>query len=158
MRYVNHLALLAAGAQLACSPSPAPPRSDDAAAVRRAGEAYLAALRTNNTDSILAHWGDTATVLPPNDTILRDRAALRTWADAFVRQLRVVDARFSESEVMVDGDLATERVAFALTLQPVAGGAPVTEVGKGLHVYRRGPDGTWKLRLDIWNADAPPRP
>jgi ketosteroid isomerase-like protein len=29
------------------------------------------------------------------------------------------------------------------------------DAGKGLHVYRRQPNGSWKLALDIWNSDRP---
>lgn len=75
-----------------------------------------------------------------------------------MKQLKVVEAKFTESEVAASGDLAIERVAFAWTLQPVAGGPPITEIGKGLHVYRRQTDGTWKLIMDAWSADAPAKP
>lgn len=159
MRRFTHLIALVAAAQLACTSSPPGTQSSgDPAAVRRAGQAYLAALRTSNIDSMLAHWTDSATVLPPNEPVVRGRAAFRAFGEAFFRQLRVVDAEFTESDVTIGGDLAVERVAFSLTLQPVAGGAPITDVGKGVHVYRRQADGTWKLTMDIWNADAPPKP
>jgi ketosteroid isomerase-like protein len=147
---------------LACKPAapPAAGSTDEAtaAAVRRVGEAYLAALRAGDIDAALSQWADSMAVLPPNEPALRGREAFRVWGEAFMKQVKVVDAKFTESEVAASGDLATERVAFVLTLQPMAGGAPMTEIGKGLHVYRRQADGAWRLIMDIWSADAPAKP
>lgn len=149
-------ALLLAGLT-ACTPSSpaADPRADEAA-VRREGEAYLAALRTNDIDSIAAHWTDSMIVMPPNTPMLRGREAVRAWVVAFLEQSRFVDGRFTESAITVSGDLAVERVAFSLTVRPVSGGDPMVDVGKGLHVYQRQADGSWRLAMDIWNANAAP--
>lgn len=155
-------ALTIAFLTLGCKPAPAPDRgsTDQAsvAAVHQVGEAYLAAVRTGDIDAALAQWADSMMVLPPNEPAFRGHAAYRAWLEAFMKQLKVVDARFTDSEVTVSGNLAIERVGFAWTLQPVAGGDPITEVGKGLHVYRRQADGAWKLTMDIWSADAPAKP
>lgn len=157
MPHVRLLATLLGASLMACTPSP--PATDvagDVASVRREGQAYLAALRTNDIDSIAAHWTDSTVIMPPNAPILRGREAVRAWVVAFLDQMRLVDGRFMESEVAISGDLALERVAFQLTVQPVGGGETVVDVGKGLHVYRRQSDGSWRLVMDIWNADAAP--
>jgi len=44
---------------------------------------------------------------------------------------------------------------FILKLTPVAGGAVTEYVGKGMHIYRRQGDGSWKIAEDIWNSDKP---
>ena len=106
---------------------------------------------------MMAVWTDDPTVLPPDAPGLRGRAAVRAWAQAFHERVRVVDAAFTESEVTIAGELATERLVFTMTVQP-AGGSPETIEGKGVHVYRRQADGSWKLSLDIWNGNAPSRP
>ena len=41
---------------------------------------------------------------------------------------------------------------------PPEAGRAVEDAGKGLHVYRRQSDGSWKLMLDIWNRDRPAEP
>jgi ketosteroid isomerase-like protein len=151
------LAVLLAAMPLGCrSSTPGPSSSADA--VAREAESYLLALQSNNIDSIATHWTDSIVVMPPNEPILRGRAALQTYLEGFLQQMRFVEGQFTESSVIVSGDLATQRVAFTLTVQSVAGGTPVTNVGKGLHVFRRQPDGQWKLAMDIWNADAPAAP
>ena len=159
MRCVVLLAALTTSTQLACTPSPPGAQSgNDPAVVQSVGQAYLAALRGNNIDSMQMHWTDSVLVLPPGEPILRGRAAVRAWAEAFFQRFRVVEGQFTESHVTISGNLAIERVAFSLTFRPVAGGAPVTDVGKGVHVYRRQADGAWNLTMDIWNSDAAPSP
>jgi ketosteroid isomerase-like protein len=130
--------------------------ASDASAVRRVGEGYLAAIRSGDVNAMMAHWADDPTVLPPNAPGIRGRDQVRVWAEAFQKRVRVTDARFTESEVIIGGDLATERLAFTMILEPAAGGTPMILTGKGVHVYRRQADGDWKLSVDIWNADNPP--
>jgi len=55
----------------------------------------------------------------------------------------------------VAGDVAIERVEYTASAWPAEGGPPVQDVGKGVHVYRRQTDGSWKLAQDIWNSDNP---
>lgn len=143
-------------------PDPALPPADqrlaasDVSAVRRVGEGYLAAIRSGDVNAMMAQWADDPTVLPPNAPGVRGQEEVRAWAEAFQKRIRVTEARCTESEVAIGGDLATERLAFTMTLAPAAGGAPMILTGKGVHVYRRQADGSWKLSLDIWNADNPP--
>lgn len=158
----RYLLLIIAFMAQACKPGSAPdPSSTEqatVAAVRQVSEAYLAAIRGGDINEALNQWADSMTVLPPNEPALKGREAFRAWGEAFMKQLKVVDAKFTESEVVTSGDLAIERVAFAWTLQPLAGGAPIVETGKGLHVFRRQTDGNWKLTMDVWSADAPATP
>jgi ketosteroid isomerase-like protein len=58
--------------------------------------------------------------------------------------------------VTVAGDWAIQRYAYQLTLTPKAGGQSMEERGKGIHIFRRQPDGSWLIVQDIWNSDAPP--
>ena len=39
---------------------------------------------------------------------------------------------------------------------PRKGGKPMTETIKGIHIYKRQSDGTWKIAQDVWNTDPPP--
>ena len=43
-----------------------------------------------------------------------------------------------------------------MIVTPRAGGEAVTETFKGIHVYRRQADGSWKIAQDAWNMDAAP--
>lgn len=53
---------------------------------------------------------------------------------------------FTESEIVVDGDHAIERLSNVTEM-------PSVDRGKGVHVYRPRASGEWKLALDVWNSD-----
>jgi ketosteroid isomerase-like protein len=62
---------------------------------------------------------------------------------------------FTGSVVVVFGDAALERLTYTSRATPLAGGDTTEDVGEGLHVYARQPNGTWKLVHDVWNSDLP---
>ncbi len=52
-------------------------------------------------------------------------------------------------EVVVAGDVAYTRARDTLTLTPRAGGATTQLAGHRMTVYRRQPDGAWRLARDV---------
>lgn len=128
---------------------------DPSSAIRQVGQAYLAAIRSGDVDAMMAQWADNPTVLPPHAPGAYGRDEVRAWAEAFQKRVRVAEASFLQSEVLVSGDLATERLTFTMTLQPTTGGPARVLTGKGVHVYSRQAGGPWQLFLDIWNTDGP---
>lgn len=48
-------------------------------------------------------------------------------------------------EVLVDGDLAVVRLVWTLTIRPADGGGAVVSEEPGMDVFRRQPDGSWKI-------------
>jgi hypothetical protein len=42
-----------------------------------------------------------------------------------------------------------------MTTLPAGASAPVTDTGKGIEVYKKQADGTWKVIRDIWNSSRP---
>ncbi len=64
---------------------------------------------------------------------------------------------YTGSDVTVAGDWAIERYVGTVMMTPKAGGETITETIKGIHIYRRQPDGSWRIAQDIWNSnEAPP--
>ena len=76
------------------------------------------------------------------------------WIRDFLSQY-TASLSYTSSDITVSGDWAIERFAGTLTLTPVGGGDPMEEPLKGIHVYRRGDDGSWKMVYDVWNSDTP---
>ena len=87
--------------------------------------------------------------------MLSGHEAIRSWLENLYDQFSV-DAAYTSSAVTVIGDWAFDRMTFTMTLTAVGGGDPMSDVGKGLHVYRCQRDGSWKIAQDIWNRDNPP--
>ncbi len=92
--------------------------------------------------------------MPPNEPGFQGAEARAVWLRGLYEEASVQGV-YTGTELTLAGDWAFEQLAMTLTTTPVAGGGAVEEVAKGLHVYRRQPDGSWKIALDIWNTDSP---
>ena len=123
-------------------------------ALTRAHEDYLAAINANDTEAVLALLTDDAVYLPPNAPAVAGTAAIRPWLAGYFAAYRAHWDKETR-ELVAAGDWALEYAAERVTDTPVAGGAAVEDVCKGLIVYRRQADGTWKVAKDMWNSDRP---
>ena len=127
----------------------------EAAAVARSTTALLAAVNNSDVAGVLAVWSDDGVLMPPHHSSVQGRAEIERY---FIRlfQQRRFKFSFTSSHIDIAGNLAFERVEYVALAWPAQGGPEVRDVGKGLHVYRKQPDGLWTLLADIWNSDEPP--
>jgi uncharacterized protein (TIGR02246 family) len=142
----------------ACAPKPAATdNSAVVAAVRAAQDRELAAVSSGNIDSALSVYAPDVMMMPPGEPAMNGHEALRKWLDAMYKDYSF-SGKYTSSDVQVSGDLAVAHYVGEMTMTPKKGGAPMTEKLKGVHVYKRQPDGTWKVAQDVWNSDAPAAP
>lgn len=143
---------------VACSGQTAVPKTPGQVAragVDSAANRLLAALRADASDSLLALMAEDVVIMPPNEAILRGKAAVRAWYDQFLTQMRTSSLTITDREVLIGGDWATEVAAFEWGLVPVAGGPPLIDRGSYIQVWHREPDGRWLFSREIWNSSAP---
>ena len=120
--------------------------------IARATAELLAAVNASDADRCSAVWADDGVLMPPHHpSVLGHEAIAKYFRDLFSRSK--VKFAFTSSNVHLAGDVALERVTYTATIWPGDGAPPIEDIGKGLHVYRRQPDGSWKLTHDIWNSD-----
>ena len=140
----------------ACAPKPAPVDSSaDVAALKAMQDRELAVVGSGNVDSALTVYAADVVMMAPGEPVINGADAMRKWFGAFFKDFSM-SGKYTSADVQVAGDLGVVRYAGELTMAPKKGGAPMTETIKGLHIYKRQPDGTWKIAQDVWNADAPP--
>jgi uncharacterized protein (TIGR02246 family) len=144
---------------VACSPEEYRPASTTSAnlqaGVDSAANRLLAALRTDAPDSLLALMADDVIIMPPNEPVLKGKAAVREWYEQFVKQMHTSSLTITNREVLMGGDFATEVAGFEWTLVPVAGGPPLTDRGSYMQEWHRQPDGRWVFSREVWNSTVP---
>jgi uncharacterized protein (TIGR02246 family) len=124
----------------------------DRAAIQRTTAKLLAAVNASDHRRLLEVWADDGVLMPPNHPAVHGRPALDSYFEKRFSATTFGFA-FTASEIRLTGGIAFERLAYTARAWPAGGGEPTEDVGKGLHVYHRQPDGSWKLVLDIWNSD-----
>ena len=126
--------------------------ADTRAVIARTTAELLAAVNASDADRCSAVWADDGVLMPPHHPSVHGREAiLEYFRRAFSR--RKFRFAFTSSSVQLIGDVAFERVTYTATIWQGEGAHPIEDAGKGLHVYGRQPDGSWKLTHDIWNSD-----
>ena len=137
-----------------------PPLMDTAAdvqAVNQVREREIAFFSAGQPDSLAALFTTDAVIMSPGEPAVNGSAAIRSWAQATADQA-TVQGKYTSSKIEVVGDWAIEHYTGMLTITPKAGGVAMEERMKGIHIYRRQPDGSWRIVHDVWNTDAPPTP
>ena len=150
--------VLVAMAAFACArPAPQADTQADVAAINAVREREVALASSGNTDSLLTVYANDVHWMPPNEPAAHGEEALKKSWETMFGQV-TLNVRYTNSEVNVSGDWAVDRYTAVITATPKAGGNPIEEQIKGVHIMKRQPDGTWRIAQDVWNSDAPLSP
>jgi len=137
----------------ACSPSEADRiarHEADLDAITAAGERLIAAIDADDVPGILAELAPDHVTIAPGTPPLEDPTSLEAWhADRVSMFDSSIEAEWQD--IRLDVDLAAQRWTSRMTLQPLVVGEPVSGESRGLWVWARQADGSWKLLWSIWN-------
>ena len=134
-----------------------PSRNDtlDRAAVESASNELVEAVNASDLERVVSLWTEDATLLPPHHPKVEGRESIRAYFGRLFSVMRL-QFQFTSSRVWLAEGSAWQLVDYSAEVTPLAGGAVQSDRGKGLHVFRRQPSGSWLLALDIWNSDVAP--
>ena len=154
------LELLSMAALLAGA-APAAARVDVAAeraALFKADKAWSEAAVSRDVEKVLSFWTDDAIVYPAGQPAVVGKDALRLYVTGgFALPGFSIRWETSAFEVSASGDMAYGLGSNVVTINDPQG-KMLTERGRGVTVWRKGKDGSWRCVVDIWNAgpNAPP--
>ena len=78
--------------------------------------------------------------------------SISAWLDAHTTSdFQVI----GDMEIQEMGDWAYSRLEYSYELTPKDGSPPYVYKGKALTIFRRQPDGTWKIHRDCFNSSPP---
>jgi uncharacterized protein (TIGR02246 family) len=126
---------------------------EDESAIREIEIEAKKAAATRNLERYISFYADDASLFWPGTPIVSGKAAIRELMNAFFAMpsfslsFQTVKVHISQS-----GDLAYSYGINTVTLT-APGGNAVSDKGKYLTVYKKQPDGTWKVVADIGNSD-----
>ena len=151
--------LVIIGLALACQqpPPPSPPdtRAADERAIREADAACLKAMTAKDVEAFVSFFAEDASLLPPNAPMVTGKESVRKWASEMMTTPGFAGTwQTTKVEVSRAGDLAYSVDTYQLTANSPKG-KPVTDRGKEVIVWKKQPDGKWKVVADIWNSDLP---
>ncbi len=158
-----HLSLLFLLSITACAP-PAEEAVEEATtteadlnAISEVREQEIAAINAGDVEGFLTVLTEDVIGMPPNEPALIGKDAVGSWTQSLVDQF-AVQGVYTSSDIVVAGDWAFEHFSGNWTLTPKARGESIAETFKGIHIYQRQADGSWKIAWDTWNSDNPVAP
>jgi ketosteroid isomerase-like protein len=130
-------------------------RVQDERAIREADAVTLKAAQAKDIDGVVVNYAEDATWLPPHAPMVKGKSALRAgWAKLIRSPGFNIDWQINKLEIGRSGDLAYATYTYELALED-AYGKPITDHGKDLAVWKKQPDGSWKMVADAFNSDLP---
>lgn len=130
----------------------------DLAAIEDFNRRYVQAINDGDIDTLAALTTDDHIMLTPNRPPLAGKAAL---VEAMTRAFgqTEIDETWTPVETVIDGDLAYQRGTYVVRAR-AKGGNDETRVTTGsfLRIYRRQPNGEWRMTRDVFNTHPLPEP
>jgi ketosteroid isomerase-like protein len=124
-------------------------------AIRNAEAEWSKAAAAKEVDEFTAFVVESGSLLTPNAPIVTGSEAIRKWAsETTAIPGFAVNWQATTVEVSATGDLGYTVGAYEFTVHDPAGN-PVTDRGKYVTVWKKQPDGKWKVAVDIFNSDLP---
>ena len=150
---------LAGCAQPAPAPSTPPDtRAADEAALRNRIKDWSAAAQAKDAAKFVSVYADDAVVMMAGAPDIRGITAIREGIPAMMQDPAfALSFEADEVEVARSGDLAYETGSYSMTMTG-ADKKPATETGHYVVVWRKDPDGTWKVVVDAPLSDPPVQP
>lgn len=127
----------------------------DTEAIDDLRERERTAFLEGDADGYAALFTDDCVVLPPGAAHIGGRAALRSWLQSVHDRSAFIGGEIESLETVVVDGWAWDLYAATRTVAPRAGGEAAEERYRGMHVYRRQHDGTWRIVQEVWSPVRP---
>lgn len=140
---------------IGCSPTDEdkkPSVEEDLAAIAAVREQLTSALESGDVPGIMAGLSSDHLTMPPDEPAPPDNAALTIWHQNS-SALYSFHGDFTTDDIQVHGDLAIERWSGNTRVSPKGGGEEITDSTKGVWIWKRQVDGSWKLYWSLWNSN-----
>ena len=149
-------ALVIAATLAACETSHVkrPTTAQDEAAITEFNARYLKAINDGDSATLASLTTPEHIMIAPGRPPIVGKEA-NDAANARVAQTTKIEETWSPQETFISGDLAYQRGTFTVAATPRAGGTTTHARGTFLRIYKRQPDGSWRMVRDMFNSDQP---
>jgi ketosteroid isomerase-like protein len=131
-------------------------RSEFVAAARALDESFVRHANAGEADQLVAaYYTSNAQVLPPNVPPFQGRGQIRELFRELIDD-GVGDVTRETTPLHVEGDVGYGVGTYTLAIR-TPDAEPVRDNGKYVLVYRRQVEGDWKVAVDMFSSDLPPR-
>ncbi len=130
-------------------------RAEEERVIRELENAGWKTIEAKDLEGLMSYIAEDAVALYSNIPLMTGKDAIRErWGTNFARPGFAMSGQPVKVEVARSGDLAYVQGTYSSTMND-ASGKPVAGKGKYVAIYKKQPDGEWKIAVDIGNSDLP---
>jgi len=115
----------------------------------------IEASRRNDVDTLVSLFCEDAVLMAPNETTLYGRSEIREWFEEYFQNFQIMTLGVTERDVTILDGWAVERWAYTIAINPVSGGERIRDDSRWFAVWRRDPDGAWRMAQVMFNSIRP---
>ncbi len=130
------------------------PSDEVEALIRRIGEKWALHWNAHELDKLVECYAPDAVYMPPHHAAVHGKQAIHEYLQGPLKH-GVTGLTYDVTYIRHSGDLAYDVGRYTMTV-PHKGGGTRQDKGKYLTVWKRQPDGGWKIVADTWSSDLPP--
>ncbi len=136
------------------TPEPTGLTAQDRAAILKVSEDGIRLFNAPERDfeaAVKFYYTEDAMTLSPNEPAVQGRASQIAWYSAYP------PFELEEKVIELDGreDIAYARLTYSLKMKMPGATEPILDTGKGMEIWKKQKDGSWKVSCDIFNSDLP---
>jgi ketosteroid isomerase-like protein len=139
-----------------CSSDRSPDIKEIEETLRNADASIQHTITQKNIDSLISFYAEDAFLLPTAEPIVKGKAAIKKeWQHIFQIPDFNNKSTLNKIEISEDGGMAYTMGSYLATMQGEDGN-PVQEPGKWVTIWKKQPNGRWRIIVDTYNTDVPP--
>ena len=128
----------------------------DIAAINELYKQATLACSTGDSELYLSLFTEDAVVMATELPAINGKEELRPLIEGLFGMFDL-ELPYTVDKVEVPGDWAFARSSFQYSMTLKEGGETTTRAGKELDIFKRQADGSWKIYMECWSYDAPPK-
>jgi ketosteroid isomerase-like protein len=138
--------------------APAPDLEAERQALMDADRAFAAATAERGVEGWVSYFADDGVQYPKQGVVIGKEAIRALMAPGLSNPSTVFTWKPESAVVSASGDLGYTRGRWEVGSRDEAGEVAIGARGNYVSIWRKGPDGAWKVAVDIGNDDPPPPP
>jgi ketosteroid isomerase-like protein len=116
---------------------------------------HVEGLKNSDVEALIAQYCEDAVLMAPNETTLYGRSEVREWYEEYFENFRITAIGVTERDLTVLDGWAIERLGYTIAIQPVSGGERIRDDSRSFAVWKREPDGVWRISQAMFNSIRP---
>jgi len=116
---------------------------------------FVDAVRAGDIATIVSMHTDDTVWMPLNEPSIYGKAELTEWYQEYFQFFRVISFTETERDSNVIDGWAIERWGYMVAIAPVDGSDRIRDDGRFLAIWKREPDGIWRMAQAMINSIRP---